>query len=321
MAQGKRIEFRVAENQGKSRLDKILAEMIPSSSRSFLQKLIRDHRVSVDGAPCDVPRRLLMIGEKIQVLLPEEADTTPSAENFAFPILFEDEVMLVINKPAGVVVHPGAGTHEGTVVNALLGRYPDMATRFDCSDSRPGIVHRLDKETSGVLVIAKTPEAQFKLSRSFAERETSKTYLAVLCGIPAKASQEITTLIGRHPVNRKKMAVVERNGKTAISRYRLLGSGEIDGRNFSLVEVAIATGRTHQIRVHMAHLGFPVLGDALYGGNKTHFDGVDRQMLHAWKLAIPHPLTGEEMKFTAPIPEDMAKTVKKIAGEKADYFC
>ncbi len=312
MPQEKRLEFCVGVQFAKSRLDKVLAEQIPSSSRSFLQKLIKEQCVKIDGVPCDVPRRLLAGGETISVALPEEPDPTPSAEPFQFPILFEDEAMLVINKPAGVVVHPGAGNYAGTVVNALIGRYPDMVTRFDCSDSRPGIVHRLDKETSGVLVIAKTPEAQFKLSRSFAERETAKTYLALLCGIPAKRSLEISTLIGRHPVNRQKMAVVERNGKTAISRYTVVKSGVLAGRPISLAEIAIATGRTHQIRVHMAHIGFPVLGDALYGGAKSHLEGIGRQMLHAWKLCIPHPLTGETMQFIAPVPEDMEAAIEKI---------
>ncbi|MCQ2378832.1 MAG: RluA family pseudouridine synthase [Victivallaceae bacterium] len=301
---------------GKSgvRLDRALAELIPSNSRSFLQKLVRDGRVTVDGEICLLPRRALDGGEKIVVEIPEAPDTTPRAEKFDYPILFEDDSMLVINKPAGAVVHPGAGNPAGTVVNALLGRYPEMTTRFDCRDSRPGIVHRLDKDTSGVLVIAKTPEAQFKLSRSFAERETTKTYLALVRGIPEKRTREISAPIGRHPINRQKMAVVERNGKPALSRYTVKKTGMIGIFPVALLEVGIATGRTHQIRVHMASIGHPVLGDTLYGGTRSAAAGIDRQMLHAWKLTIPHPVTGEMLTFCAPIPADMEKWTAILNG-------
>ena len=220
--------------------------------------------------------------------------------------------MLVINKPAGIAVHPGAGNPDGTIVNALLGRYPGFSELFAGVDLRPGIVHRLDKDTTGCLVIAKTPQAQYKLGMAFAERKTSKIYWSLVRGVPAQTTMEINNFIGRHPVNRQKMAVVERGGKLAISRYRVLKSGAIGNEKVSLVEVAIFTGRTHQIRVHMAHVGYPVLGDQLYGGSRTLIEGAERQMLHARYIEIPHPETGELMKFTAEVPKDFASLEEKI---------
>ncbi|MDD3155813.1 MAG: RluA family pseudouridine synthase, partial [Victivallaceae bacterium] len=260
--------------------------------------------VRADGVALTVPRYPVRAGMLICVELPEPECPEPVAEPFDFPILYEDEAMLVIAKPAGVVVHPAVGNPAGTVVNALLGRYPQLAETMPGLPGRPGIVHRLDKDTSGCLVIAKTPEAQYKLSSSFAGRETGKTYLAVVRGVPRKPEAEITGLIGRHPVNRQKMAVVERNGKLAITRYRLEKSGLIHGIPVSLMNVEILTGRTHQIRVHLASAGIPVLGDATYGGSCSDIPEAARQMLHAWKLKLPHPLTRKEMEFVAPLPED-----------------
>ncbi|UKI30415.1 MAG: prolipoprotein diacylglyceryl transferase [Lentisphaeria bacterium] len=212
-----KLEFVITSGEAGTRLDRCLSRLIPDSSRSFLQKLIRDGMVRADGAAVDVPRYPVRAGMRIEVDLPEEAAAEPSPEPFDFPILYEDESMLVIDKPPGVVVHPAAGNPTGTVVNALLGRYPQLAEELACGNSRPGIVHRLDKDTSGCLVIAKTASAQFKLSGAFAGRETAKTYLALVRGVPKRPSGELSNLIGRHPVNRKKMAVVERCGKLAVT--------------------------------------------------------------------------------------------------------
>ena len=308
----KQLEFFIAKEEAGTRLDRCLSRLIPGSSRSYLQKLIRDGMVRADGAPVDVPRLPVRAGMRIEVDLPEETAAEPVAEPFDFPILFEDEAMLVIDKPAGVVVHPAAGNPAGTVVNALLGRYPQLAGELACGNSRPGIVHRLDKDTSGCLVIAKTASAQFKLSGAFAGRETAKTYLALVRGVPKRPSEELSNLIGRHPVNRKKMAVVERCGKLAITRYRVERSGTVDGVPVSLLEVRILTGRTHQIRVHLSSIGHPVLGDSLYGGAGVTVDGLARQMLHAWKLRVPHPLSGDAMEFTAPLPEDFRTILERM---------
>ncbi len=303
------LSFQIDPQEAGTRLDRCLSRLIPGSSRTYLQKLIAEGLVTSEGTALTVPRYPVRAGMRVTVEVPEPESTEPVAEPFDFPILYEDEAMLVIAKPAGVVVHPAAGNPTGTVVNALLGRYPHLAETLACTSGRPGIVHRLDKDTSGCLVIAKTPEAQYKLSSAFAGRETGKTYLAIVRGVPRRPEGEITGLIGRHPVNRQKMAVVERNGKLAVTRYRLVRSGIINGVPISLMEVKILTGRTHQIRVHLSSIGIPVLGDATYGGTAAALSGIGRQMLHAWKLKIPHPLTGEELEFTAPVPEDFQTTL------------
>lgn len=300
----KALTFHIDAGEAGTRLDRCLSRLIPGSSRTYLQKLIAGGLVRADGVALTVPRYPVRAGMLICVELPEPECPEPVAEPFDFPILYEDEAMLVIAKPAGVVVHPAVGNPAGTVVNALLGRYPQLAETMPGSPGRPGIVHRLDKDTSGCLVVAKTPEAQYKLSSSFAGRETGKTYLAVVRGVPRKPEAEISGLIGRHPVNRQKMAVVERNGKLAITRYRLEKSGMIHGIPVSLMNVEILTGRTHQIRVHLASAGIPVLGDATYGGSCSCLPEASRQMLHAWKLRLPHPLSRKEMEFVAPLPED-----------------
>ncbi len=308
----KKLEFSITAEEAGTRLDRCLSRLIPGSSRSYLQKLIREGMVRADGAAVDIPRYPVRAGMRIEVDLPEESSPEPSPEPFDFPILYEDDAMLVIDKPAGVVVHPAAGNPAGTVVNALLGRYPQLAEELACGNSRPGIVHRLDKDTSGCLVVARTASAQFKLSGSFAGRETAKTYLALVRGVPKRPSGELSNLIGRHPVNRKKMAVVERCGKIAITRYRTVRTGTIDGVPAALLEVRILTGRTHQIRVHLASIGYPVLGDALYGGAGVSIEGLSRQMLHAWKLRVPHPVSGEAMEFTAPIPPDFKNLLDRM---------
>ena len=222
----KNLEFIISEAAGNLRLDRVLADRIPDSSRSFLQELIKAGKVQADGKTVTLPRFAVKNGMKLVVTIPEteDSDTLAVDSDFDFDIIYEDKVMLVINKPAGISVHPGAGNPDGTIVNALLGRYPGFAEMFPDTDTeaklRPGIVHRLDKDTSGCLVIAKTPQALFKLGKAFAERETKKKYLALVRGIPAKNSMEISNNIGRHPVNRQKMAVVDRGGKPAVSSYR-----------------------------------------------------------------------------------------------------
>ena len=296
------------------RLDRCLAQLLPDTSRTRLAGLVKAGCVHIDGEVVTLPRFAVKCGMKLLVRMPETPPEEVAPEPFAFDILYEDEFLLVIDKPAGVVVHPAAGNPDGTVVNALLGRYPGMAARFGPeAAARPGIVHRLDKETSGCLAIAKTPDALYKLSRAFADRRTAKTYLAVCRGVPRQLQGELETLIGRHPVNRQKMAVVERNGKPARTAYRILGQKVVDDVPLALAEVRIFTGRTHQIRVHLSSIGLPVLGDAVYGRH-TDFPGVTRQMLHAWKLSLPHPVTGDVLDFTAPIPADIQRMKDLILG-------
>lgn len=306
-----KLEFTVAPEESGLRLDVVLARKLANHSRAYLQKLIRSGALTVDGVPVASAKTALKPGMALALELPEaSAPEPPAPEAFAFPILYEDESMVVIDKPAGVVVHPAPGNHDGTVVNALLGRYPELRDPALPADARPGIVHRLDKDTSGCLVAARTVTAQSRLSAAFANRETHKCYLALVAGVPLEKHGRICNFIGRHPVNRQKMAVVERNGKEAISEYEVLRSGLLDGRRIALVKVRILTGRTHQIRVHMASLGCPVLGDALYGGARSI--PAPRQMLHAWKLALPHPVTGELLQFEAPVPEDFMILYRQI---------
>ena len=311
----RKLDFSVPAEVAGTRLDRCLSRLIPDSSRAYLQKLIKSGAVLCDGAVCTVPRQPVADGMLIEVDMPEAetSDMPPSAEPFGFEILYEDDWMLVIDKPAGVVVHPAEGNRTGTVVNALMGRYRGWDELFAGIGARPGIVHRLDKDTSGCLVIAKTPDAQFKLGTAFAERRTSKTYLALVRGEPPRPQGELAGMIGRHPVNRQKMAILERGGKAALTRYRVLCSGELAGRRVSLLEVKILTGRTHQIRVHMASIGTPVLGDALYGGARGVEFPVPRQMLHAWRLSLPHPADGRMLEFASSIPADMAE-VAAAAG-------
>lgn len=287
------------------RLDQFLASQLPEYSRAYLQKLVKSGTVKLDGNVFSLNKTLLPGKGIITVELPEiQSNNEPVAEDFVFDLLYEDSVMAIINKPAGVVVHPAPGNPDGTVVNALLSRYPELRSAELPDGSRPGIVHRLDKDTSGCLAVARTPEAQAKLCEAFAARETGKIYLALTAGVPMQKNGRIENLIGRHVVNRQKMAVVERNGKIAISEYEVMAEGRINNIKTALVKVRIYTGRTHQIRVHLASLGCPVLGDELYGGSRV-CPGIPRQMLHAWKLKLPHPVTGEIIKVQAPIPEDI----------------
>jgi len=311
----RKLEFTVPPEVAGTRLDRCLSRLIPDSSRAYLQKLVKSGAVRCCGAVCTVPRQPVTGGMRIEIDMPEAelVDAAPAAEPFAFDILYEDEWMLVIDKPAGVVVHPAVGNPSGTIVNALLGRYPEWEELFAGVGARPGIVHRLDKDTSGCLVVAKTPGAQFKLGTAFAERKTSKTYLAIVRGEPPRPQGELVGMIGRHPVNRQKMALLERGGKEALTRYRLVESGELAGRKVSLLEVKILTGRTHQIRVHMASIGVPVLGDELYGGARGVEFPVPRQMLHAWHLSLPHPADGRRLDFFSPVPADM-REIAAAAG-------
>lgn len=298
------------------RLDRVLAALLPDCSRTVIQKLIKNGLVEQVGrGPADSPRLAVAADMRFAVSIPEPAAETPSPEPFAFPVLYEDADMLVIDKPPHVVVHPAAGNTSGTVVNALLDRYPAMAEKLEEFDNRPGIVHRLDKDTSGILVIAKHAAAQTKLSEAFAERKTAKTYLALVRGVPDFREKRVELPIGRHPVQRQKMAVVSRGGKDAVSILRPVRSGRIGTLPATLLEVRILTGRTHQIRVHCAYLGYPVLGDEVYGGSAA--DAAPRQMLHAWKLAIPQPTTGEMLEFCAPPPADMQSLADALEDRRA----
>jgi len=297
------VEIRVEEDAG-SRLDAWLAERLPDLSRSRLQDLIREQFVTVNGQPAK-PRDAVRLGDRILVVIPEAVPLENEAQNIPVSVLHEDEDLVVIDKPHGMVVHPAAGNPDGTVVNALLHHCRGKLSGIGGVE-RPGIVHRLDKDTSGCLVVAKSDPAHRGLVEQFSERETmEKLYLAVTRGVPVPEQDTIFTHIGRHPVNRQKMAVVNPpGGKPAITDYQVLARDASTGT--ALVLCHLHTGRTHQIRVHLHHKGAPIVGDPIYGKPSKEPGLPDRLMLHAWKLAFVHPVSGKRMNFEAPIPSEFS---------------
>jgi len=305
------------------RLDKYLPSIFHDYSRTFFQNLIKDGKVKLNGIIVSAKTRVVD-GAEIEIIWPKERGfTIPAPEEFKFNILFEDDDLLVIDKPAGVVVHPAAGNWTGTVVNALVGRDSSFLDSVledeadELSSARPGIVHRLDKETSGCLVIAKNIKSRMKLAESFASRRIKKIYKAITYGLPPKNEEKITTLIGRHHINRQKMAVLKWNGKKAVTIYRLVKKWVYEEIDLSLLDVEILTGRTHQIRVHLAYKKCPILGDKLYGGKQSI--KAPRQMLHAWYLGFPHPSTGKLIEIESPIPNDFKKYIKIIKPDIQEY--
>lgn len=291
------------ENEAKIRLDRFLANKLPEYSRSRLQQLVRSGFVRLNGATTR-PRHLVRSGDKIELTEAplEKIDNQP--EPIPLEVLFEDKDIIVINKPPGLVVHPGAGHRQHTLVNALLSRCSTLSGIG--GKERPGIVHRLDKETSGCLVVAKNDWAHRELSRQFAERGVKKIYLALVAGKLRKATGVIEEKIGRHPVHRQRMSVASARGRPAKTDYRVVCSGD----QASLVECRLYSGRTHQIRVHLHHLGHPVLGDKVYAAHLAK--NFPRHMLHAWKLGFRHPCSGELKSFEAPLPDDFTAAMKII---------
>jgi 23S rRNA pseudouridine1911/1915/1917 synthase len=296
-----KIQLRVPKEGAKLRLDRFLAKELPRFSRSRLQQLIRSGFVRLNGSSAR-PRDILRGGDQVDLTEPplEEIDSRPEA--LSLKILCEDEDLIVIDKPAGLVVHPGAGHRKHTLVNALL--YHCTSLSGIGGKERPGIVHRLDKETSGCLVVAKNDEAHRALSIQFTDRTVEKIYLALVAGKLRRSAGVIEAKIGRHPIHRQRMSVQTARGRPARTDYRVLGASE----QGSLVECRLHSGRTHQIRVHLHHLGHPVLGDKLYA-RKPNFS---RQMLHAWKLGFRHPRTDEWKIFEAPLPDDFVDALKDI---------
>ena len=291
-----------------TRLDKRILETHPDFSRSRVEGLIKAGFVSVNGTVAEKAGMKVSDDDAIVVEIPPPVPAVPEPEDIPLDIVFEDDDMLVVNKAPGLVVHPAPGHFTGTLVNALLYHCPNLSGIGGVA--RPGIVHRLDQDTSGLIVVAKSQAAMDGLVKAFAShKNVEKTYLAVVHGRPRLDAGRIENLIGRHPVDRKRMAIVEKNGKLAITNWRLSSVALArEGRTTSVVECKIETGRTHQIRVHMASLGCPVIGDATYGKSALDkkLDPVPaRQMLHAWRLKLWHPVQGREMTFEAAIPIDM----------------
>ena len=296
--------FTVDPEEAGQRLDLLLTKHYQGrQSRRYFQRLIQDDKVLVNGQSVNKKDRM-QVGDIVAVTFVLAPELTLEPENLPLDILWEDDHMVVLNKVAGQVVHPAPGNWKGTVANALayhLGRIESAGDQL-----RPGIVHRLDKDTSGLLVVAKNLQAHHRLVSLFAARNVSKYYLAMTCGHPKEG--EIDAPIGRHPKLRKEMTVDEQRGRPAKTINRTLAFKE----SLALVELKLITGRTHQIRVHLKHLGFPILGDTVYGSHSLNKRwGARRQLLHAHRLKLPHPITGEPLSFIAPLPEDMIRLIDK----------
>lgn len=287
------------------RLDKKILETHPDFSRSRIEGLIKSGFVTVNGAVAEKAGMKVGDDDEVVVEIPPPVPAIPEPEAIALDIVYEDDDIIVINKMPGMVVHPAPGHFTGTLVNALLYHCPNLSGIGGVA--RPGIVHRLDQDTSGLIVVAKSQKAMDGLVKAFASHKAiEKTYLAVCHGRPRLDAGRIENLIGRHPVDRKRMAIVEKNGKAAITNWKVLSKNT--AQPISIIECRIETGRTHQIRVHTASLGTPVIGDKVYGKSALdkRLDPIPaRQMLHAWKLKLYHPVTSKIMEFTAPIPTDM----------------
>lgn len=290
-------------SEDSERLDKYLAQEITSVSRSRIQQLIVEGLVTVNGVPVKASYRVQQ-GDAILVRIPptEEVELVP--QRIPLRIVYEDEDLVVVDKPAGMVVHPAHGHQEGTLVNALLAHYPDLPVD---EGNRPGIVHRLDKDTSGLIIVAKNDDARDNLRRQFKERQVEKLYLALVEGNVEPGRGMIDAPIGRDAKRRKRMAVVRKGGREAVTQYQVL---EYLG-DYTLLEVRPLTGRTHQVRVHLSFIGHPVVGDAVYGYRKQRL-GLKRQFLHAQRLGFHLPSSGEYVTVTADLPQDLREVLDRL---------
>jgi 23S rRNA pseudouridine1911/1915/1917 synthase len=303
------------ESEGE-RLDRFLAGEVPGVSRSQVQRLIEEGAVHVPRVRVAKANVVLRAGDVIQVSIPEVAAAVPTAQDLPLDILYDDDEVVVVNKPAGMVVHPAAGNPDGTLVNALLHHVKNLSGIG--GETRPGIVHRLDKGTSGVMVIAKNDAAHRELSRQFHDREVEKEYVALVWGL-VQQRKRIDASIGRDPKNRQKMSTRATRSREASTRV----TWARDLKGLTLIRVSIATGRTHQIRVHLSAIGHPVVGDALYGGVHRRVPGqfravqrLTRPFLHAERLTFTHPRTGERLTFLASLPADLEAVLRDVVPEE-----
>lgn len=298
----------IEEDNG-CRLDMFLTDSMEDMSRSSIQKLISGGHVVVNDEVCTTKKRKMENGDEVRITIPvaEELDILP--EDIPIDIVYEDDHVLVVDKPKGMVVHPGVGNMSGTLVNAIMYHCKDRLSSINGVE-RPGIVHRIDKDTSGLLMIAKTDQAHNSLAAQLAEHSSTRAYKAIVYNNFKEDEGRIDLPIGRHPTNRLKQAVTDINSRHAVTNYKVL---ERFGR-FTFVEARLETGRTHQIRVHMSYMKHPLLGDSLYGPAKNSF-GVEGQMLHAYLLGFVHPATGEYMEFESPLPKEFDRVLNRLRNE------
>jgi 23S rRNA pseudouridine1911/1915/1917 synthase len=296
------------------RLDTCLAAALPQLSRARLQQLMRQGHVRDAAGPIAEPSRRVKPGEAIEVTIPPAAQASPEPQALALDILFEDEHLIVLVKPAGLVVHPAPGHDDGTLVNALLAHCGDSLSGIG-GVRRPGIVHRIDREVSGVLVVAKHDRAHIGLAAQFSLHSVDRIYEAIVWGVPGRVSATVDRPLARHPTDRKRMAIVQ-GGKRAVTHWRLAEAAATTGAR---LEVELETGRTHQIRVHLSSLGHPILGDRVYGRRaprgaelRRFLDGFARIALHARDLGFDHPITGQRQRFTAPTPPCFARLMELL---------
>lgn len=290
-------------NKGK-RLDRYISDNMDKISRSFAQKLIENQQVTINGKNEKASYKVC-VGDNIQVDVPEAQGTKLKAQDIPVDVVYEDKDIIVVNKPKGMVVHPANGNPDGTLVNAILAMCKDSLSGIG-GEIRPGIVHRLDKDTSGLLIIAKNDEAHVKMSKQIQDRLVTKKYIALIRGVVKDDEATIDMPIARSKVDRKKMAV-DKDGKQAVTHFKVIKRY----RGYTLLEIKIDTGRTHQIRVHMAKIGYPVVGDMVYSNGKNEF-GIEGQMLHAKSLEFSHPITGKKMHLEAPLPEYFTKVLEEL---------
>lgn len=290
-------------NKGK-RLDSYISDNMDKISRSFAQKLIENQQVTINGKNEKASYKVC-VGDKVQVDVPEAQDTKLKAQDIPVEVVYEDKDIIVVNKPKGMVVHPANGNPDGTLVNAILAMCKDSLSGIG-GEIRPGIVHRLDKDTSGLLIIAKNDEAHVKMSKQIQDRLVTKKYIALVKGVVKDDEATIDMPIARSKVDRKKMAV-DKDGKQAVTHFKVIKRY----KGYTLLEIKIDTGRTHQIRVHMAKIGYPVVGDMVYSNGRNEF-GVEGQMLHAKSLEFSHPITGKKMHLEAPLPEYFTKVLEEL---------
>ena len=311
--------YYIEKEQHGIRLDRFLISATEAISRTYLQRLIRDGNVTVNDKVAKQPSQALRDGDKVHLTLPPPRPLdTIAPENTVLDILQEDKHLLVLNKPAGMLVHPANGVYTGTLVNALLAHCTDLSGIGGVE--RPGIVHRLDKDTSGTLVVAKTDIVHRELSAQFQKHSITRQYVAIVCGTPAKTAGTIDAQIARSRRDRRRMTTVENHGRHAVTHYEVLETYP----KFARLQLTLETGRLHQIRVHLQHIGHPVAGDAIYGGEQRAINDADtgalkhalaqlkRQALHARLLGFVHPITGENLTLSAPMPKDMQRVVDAL---------